>query len=440
LSALTRRFFPRRARFVVRQGIASLFRPHNQTAAVTVSLGFGVFLIATLWTVQRNLLDWIRVEASDSAPNLVAFDIQSDQRADIASLFEANGVPSPEFTPIVTARIAAINGRESRDILEDSLARREIEGWTLRREYRNTYRSNLTDTEELVAGEWFDGTPAPPASGQTEEEPRGRGRRRRSSRAENAPAPVRTPPPADASSLPRVSMEREVAAGLGVGVGDVITWDVQGVRVETRIASLRTVDWARFETNFFVVFEPGILEDAPQNFVALVRVPDATARARVQRDVVRAHTNVSIIDIALVQETLTRIVDKAALAIRFMALFSVIGGGIVLLGAIAASRFQRMRESVLLRALGATRRQVVQVLFTEYAALGAMAGLVGVTLGGIASWALITQVFEIDFTAPLATLVGLWAIVAALAVAIGLVNSREVLNRTPLAVLRDATE
>jgi putative ABC transport system permease protein len=215
---------------------------------------------------------------------------------------------------------------------------------------------------------------------------------------------------------------------------------VQGVRVETRIASVRTVDWARFETNFFVVFEPGILENAPQNFVALVRVPDAAARARVQRDVVRAHANVSIIDIALVQETLTRIVDKAALAIRFMALFSVIGGGIVLLGAIAASRFQRMRESVLLRALGATRRQVVQVLFTEYAALGAMAGLVGVTLGGIASRALITQVFEIDFTAPLATLVGLWAIVAALAVAIGLVNSREVLNRTPLAVLLDATE
>ncbi|MGH7552153.1 MAG: ABC transporter permease, partial [Longimicrobiales bacterium] len=226
LTRATRRFFPRRARFVVRQGVASLFRPHNQTAAMTVALGFGVFLVATLWIVQSNLLRRFDIDATARRPDLVAFDIQSDQRDDFSAAFTALGLSAPELVPIVSARIAAVRGRPVADLLGDSVSR--IEPWALRREYRNTYRASMTSTETLVRGEWWDGA--------------------RRVRSDSLP--------------PRISIEEDLAQSLGVSIGDRITWDVQGILIDTRITSIRAVDWAQFETNFFVVFEPGVLDAA----------------------------------------------------------------------------------------------------------------------------------------------------------------------------------
>src|SRR5690606_3793002 len=138
------------------------------------------------------------------------------------------------------------------------------------------------------------------------------------------------------------------------------------------------------ETNFFFVFETGALEMAPQSSVSLVAVENDTARATLQREAVQRFPNLSVIDLATVQRILGRIVDRVTYAIRFMAAFSVGAGVLVLFGAISASRFQRVRESALLRALGATRAQVRRTMLVEYAALGALAGFTGVALAGIA--------------------------------------------------------
>jgi putative ABC transport system permease protein len=398
----TRRFFPRRASYVVRQGVANLFRPNNQTVAVVLAIGFGVFLIATLYVVQRNLVDQLRPETHPNRPNLVMFDIQLDQRDGVVAQLARHGVTASEITPLVPARIQAVNGRTIEALRRDS-GPRAVNRWAYQRDYRNTYRDTLAGSEQLVAGEWW------------------------------------TRPRA-AGDLPRISMEEELAGELHVGVGDRITWNVQGLPVETRIASLRRVTWARFETNFFVVFEPGVLDRAPQTWVILARARDPIASAELQRDVVRAYPNVSAIDLGMVQEAVDGVLSKVTLAIRFMALFSIGSGLVILVGALTASRLQRVREAVLLKTLGASARQIRWILLTEYAAWGSLAALTGVLLAGVAGWALVTQMFDMHFDLPALTLVAVALLVCALTALVGFANSREVLRGTPLGVWRELSE
>jgi putative ABC transport system permease protein len=399
-----RRWFPRRASYVVRQGIANLFRPRNQTTAVILAIGFGVFLIATLYVVQRNLLDQLALDSRSDRPNLVFFDVQTDQRDGVADVIAEHGVSALGITPIVPARIALLNGRPTDSLTVDSLHPGPSR-WALRREYRHTYRDTLVSSERLTAGAWW---------------------KRSTARREG--------------TIPRISVEEDLAGELGVRVGDRITWNVQGVLVETQIASLRQVSWARFEPNFFVVFEPGVLERAPQTFVLMAREADATRRAELQRDVVLAYANVVSLDLTLVQQAVDSIISKVTLAIRFMALFSIASGLVILVGALVASRLQRIREAVLLKTIGARARQVRRIFLTEYCAWGALAALTGVLLATIAGWALVTQLFGLRFRLPTFALVGVWATVVGLVAAVGLANSRAALAKTPLAVLRELSE
>lgn len=392
----TRRFVPRRAAYVVRQGVSNLHRPNNQTVAVTLALGFGVFLLSTLYLVQVNLLDAFRLEAGEERPNVLLFDIQPDQTDGLSALASERGTALRDLTPIVPARIAAINGRTASELMADTTDASPSR-WTLRREYRNTYRAEVAETERVVAGEWWGGE----------------------------------------SALPRISLEADLADDLRVGIGDRITWDVQGVPIETTVANLREVDWMRFAPNFFVVFEPGVLEAAPHSLIALARVPDARARAELQRDIVEGFPNISALDLAVVQEAVDNVLGQVTLAIRFLALFSIAGGLVVLVGAVSTSRVQRAREAALLRTLGATGQQIRRILLTEYAALGALAGLVGTALAAVGGWALMTWLFELEFQAPVATLLIAWAATVALTTGVGVLNGRGVLRKAPLGALRE---
>jgi putative ABC transport system permease protein len=395
LMAVSRRLMPRRASYVIRQGVANLFRPENQTVPVVLAIGFGVFLVATLYVVQRNLVEQFALDSAPNRPNLVLFDIQVDQKDGVSEVLRRYGAAGTGATPIVPARIARVNGK-----LPDSLTDR----WATRREYRNTYRDTLVESEALVSGVWWQG-------------------------------------PRPAGTLPRISIEEEVARdALGVGLGDRITWNVQGVEIETQIASIRRVAWARFAPNFFVVFEPGVLERAPQTLVTLTRIDDPTRRAELQRDVVLAFPNVSALDLTLVQSALDGLLSSVSLAVRFMALFSIGAGLVILVGALAASRFQRLREAVLLKTMGATGGQVRRIMLTEYVAWGSLAAFIGVLLAGAAGWALVTFLFESPYRVPARELAGVWIAVCALTAIVGLANSREALRGTPLGVLRSLSE
>lgn len=404
LMRLTRRFFPRRARFAVRQGMANLFRPHNQTVAVTLAIGSGVFLIALLYVVQRNLLDQFTMETRPDRPNVLLFDVQPDQVDGVADLLEERGAPVLQRTPIVPARLTHLKGRSVEEVLADTSGPRP-ERWALQREYRHTYRDTLTGNEQLIEGEWF------------------------SERASE-----------DTSSVARVSLEQQIAEDLKLEIGDRITFEVQGVPLETEITSIRSVDWARFEPWFFVVFESGVLEEAPQTTIVLSRMDDPTRRAEIQRDLVLEYPNVSVIDLAMIIEAVDSIIERVAVAIRFMALFSIGCGLVILIGAIATSRYQRTRESVLLKTLGARSKTIRRILATEYFALGSFAGLAGVALATIGAWIAVTFLFEMTFHLPAIPLLAFWVGTAALTTIIGLANSRDVVRRTPLAGMRELGE
>jgi putative ABC transport system permease protein len=398
-----RRLLPTRAPYVVRQGVANLFRPHNQTTPVTLAVGFGVFLLGTVFLVQRNLLDRLAFESGSDRPNLVVFDIQSDQVEGVRALLADASVAPPQVTPIVPARIAAINGRPAEELLQDT-TESSPGRWALRREYRNTYRDTLVPSEEIVAGRWWDG------------ESTGAGR------------------------LARISIEQELAEDLAVGLGDRITWDIQGVRIETEIASLRRVDWARFELNFFVVFEPLALAAAPRTFVTLANVPDDMGMAMVQRDLVTRYSNVSALDISTVQETLQRLLESVTLVIRVMALFSIGCGLVVLLGAVATSRLQRLHESILLKTIGARIPQVRSILAVEYVTLGLLASLAGTVLAVAGGWGAVTFLFRLDFRLPVLSVLALVVTGVAATTAVGLTGNRGLVRRPPLAVLREVAE
>jgi putative ABC transport system permease protein len=386
--------------YVVRQGIANLYRPRNQTGAVVTALGFGVALLASLYLVEANLLGQVEFTTLATAghPNLVFLDIQPDQDSGVATLVRASGAPVLQQVPIVPMRVAAIDGRTPAELLAERGARR-IAPWALRHEYRSTFRDSTTQSERVVRGAWWHG------------------------RGSGPPYPV--------------ALSTDAARDLGVGVGDRIDWTVEGATVPSTVVALREVQWARFEPNFFAVFSSAALDHAPHSSVLLTRVASAGARARLQRAVSERYANVTSLDVTFVQATIERVLGRVSLAIRFMAIFSLATGALVLLGAVAAGRLERIREGALLKTLGATRRQLSRILLAEYVALGLLAATVGLGLAAGGAWAMTHLVFGLDFRLPGAPLLAVLAVTTALVAAVGLAASREVFRRTAVEVLRD---
>jgi putative ABC transport system permease protein len=384
----------------VRQGVANLYRPGNQTRSVVLSLGFGAFLITTLFLVQSNLLATFRQAEIDSKGNLVFFDIQDDQMPGIDSVVTAQQREYAARVPIITMRVAAINGRSVNELLADSSVREQP--WSLRREYRSTFRSEISGTEKIITGKWLGDQPTP------------------------------------AGGIPQVSLEREVAEAMLVSLGDTITWNVQGIEVPTVMTSTREVNWQRFELNFFAVFEPSALQSAPKTWAALVMAPDDSAVATLQRDIVRRYPNVASLDLSLVRRTVAEISARATTAIRFLAIFSLAMAVPVLFSAVSATRRDRVREGVLLKTLGATRRQISRILFSEYALLGVLGSLAGMVLSFGGAWLLLRFVFERPFVPVYLEAGAIASLMMLLTVSIGLLAGRDVFRETPMAALRDS--
>jgi putative ABC transport system permease protein len=425
--------------YVVRQGVANLYRPANQTRSVVLSLGFGAFLITTLYLVQSNLLTRFEFNAAASKANLVFFDIQDDQQSGVDSLVRMRG-KILETAPIVTMRISKINARTVEQIIGESRAQRTADSlakakggaaaesverrqsaereaskrgaqggppsgrpsWALRREFRSTFRDTLTSSEKIVEGKWFSASALEGKSDTTE-----------------------------------MSLEKDVAEELRVKLGDVITWNVQGVDIPARVTSLREVTWARFEPNFFAVFASPAFKTAPKQHVLLASVPGAMTVAALQRDVVTRYPNVSSVDLTLIKQTIARIVEKVSTAIRFMAVFSLAMGIPVLFSAVAATRRDRIREGVLLKTLGATRGQILRILLAEYALLGVLGSVTGMVLAIGGGWALTHYVFEANYTPAMAPALAIAGAMLGLTISIGLLAGRDVFKETPMSALRD---
>ncbi|MFQ5917060.1 MAG: ABC transporter permease [Candidatus Binatia bacterium] len=397
LMNLARNYFSNSWSYVWRQGLANLYRPNNQTVVVMLAIGLGTFFMITVQLSRDMLLEQVSVASGENNPNLVLFDIQEDQREDLRGLLETFDLRVLQETPIVTMRLAAIKGRSVHELREDPNS--VISRWALRREYRSTYRSHLTDTETIFAGTW-------------------QGKMNRQ------------------SDRIGVSLEKEIAKDLDVTLGDELVFDIHGVPFTTRVGSIREVNWQRMQPNFFVVFPTGVLEDAPQFYVLVTRAPSNEISAKLQRTVVQRFPNVSTIDLTLILNTVNSVLSRVAFAISFITLFIMLTGLLVLAGAVMSSRYQHLGESALLRTLGASRAQIIKILLIEYLFLGSFAALTGVLLAVAACWALAYFLFEAVFfpAAPL-LLVGLLVVIG-ITILIGMLNSRGICDRPPLEVLR----
>jgi len=388
---------PKRIAFIWKQGFSNLFRPNNQTSVLVIVIGLGAFLISTMNLIQNSLLGQVEFVGSGERSNTVLFDIQPYQKKGVIDLVNKYNIPIQQVVPVVTMRLQSIKGRTIEDIQNDTTE--NLSDWALTHEYRVTYRDTLISSEELLKGKLI------PHQGQ------------------------------ERDSI-FISISERLGERLKLDLKDEVVFNVQGLPVTTYVGSIRKVDWQRVQTNFMVVFPTGVLEQAPQFFVVVSRIEDKQVAAKFQQELVLSFPNVSLIDLNLILNTVDEIFDKIAFVIRFMALFSIITGMLVLSGAVINSKYARLKENVLLRTMGALRKQINGMTLIEYGYLGIFSGLAGSILALLASWALAKFFFDTLFFPDFISLLVIWTSISILTVFIGWYNSRSILNTSPLEVLR----
>ena len=384
--------------FPLRHAVISLRRPGNQTRVILLAVGLGSFFVLGVRALQANLLSQFSVQLNRTGADMFLLDIQQDQVDGVRAFSENRGV-DPRLIPVLRARVTGVRGAETN---LDSYA--DVRGRSLGREYVITYRDHLEPNETILEGQFWSEQP---------------------------------PLPDDAQEL-EVSIEESIQERAGIRVGDVMRFDVLGRIVHARVTSIREVEWGDARNGgFMFVFRPGPLGRAPHTYIGTLQAPEEpVARALYQRDLVAKYPNVSAIDVREILTALQAVVDNVTLAISIVGGVALASGALILIGAVAMTKFQRVYEAAILRTLGASTRLLATMLALEYSALGLIAGLIGAVGALGLSWAVCEFVFEIDWQpAPILLTIGALATTLLVAI-IGVVASVDVLRRKPLATLR----
>jgi putative ABC transport system permease protein len=376
-----------------RYGLANVSRRGRDSAVQVVAFGLGLTVLLLLTFVRTDLLAGWQRTLDEDAPNHFMINIQPDERESIAAIFAEGGIEAPDFVPLVRARMTTINGEDvkEREYPEDDGR------WMANREQNLSWAETLSDSNELIEGEWW---------------------------------------PEGYDGSPLVSLEEEAAMELGVGLGDRFTYLVGGQDIEATVASIRRVNWDSFQPNFFMVFSPGSLEGYSATFIASTRIGDAESDTLVK--LVRAHPTVSVIDLDAILQQIKGIIEKVSLAVQAVFVFTLAAGIAVLFAAVQSTIDERRFESAMLRALGVRRRTVLSGVLTEFAALGFAAGLLAAAGASILAAVIAIQLFELEysFSGPLW---GAGVFGGALLVCVcGYIAARGAINAPPVDVLRTA--
>ncbi|WP_397446525.1 ABC transporter permease [Polaribacter sp. R77954] len=393
---LIKKYYPTSWSYTKRQSLLNLFRPNNQTMVLVLSIGLGTFLISTLYFTKDILLAKTSLENKKTDANIILMDVQSTQETELLANFKSKGLEVIDNIPIITMRMHSIRGKSVNEIRKDTTVK--MRKWMLNREFRVTYRENLTETEEIIEGEWI-------------------------GKVKNTqPIPI--------------SISESIARDANLKLDDELAFNIQGVVMQTKVASIRKVDWGSMQVNFLVLFPIGVLENAPQFNVMTTYVPNEERSAELQRDLVKNFPNVTILDLRQVFTIIEDILDKVSWIINFMAFFSILTGFIVLIGSVRNSKYQRIKESVLLRTLGAKSKQILQITALEYVYLGVLGSLTGILLSLVGSQLLATFLFKEPFLPSAIPFLVFLPGITLLVVLIGISNLKSVLQSPPLEVLR----
>ncbi len=381
------------ARPWLRQGLAALARPGAATFGAIVALGLGVLVVLAMSLVERRLAGEFARQLPTDAPSAFLIDIQPDQWPGVRGLLERAGATRIESVPVVPSRLTAIDG-VSVDDLTAHRPKDRNRRWILTREQRLTYMRTLPPDNVVVAGAlWSD------------------------------------------SARPEVSVEESFAEDLKLHLGTVLRFDVEGVPIDLVVTSIRKVNWRSFGINFSLVVEPGVLDQAPQQRFAAVRLPPG-GEQRMQDLLAASYPNVTVLRIRELLEKVGKVLNRISLGVRFLGGFTVLAGIAILAGAISAGSARRGKEVALLKTLGMTRRGVVSHFAVEYALIGLVAGAIGACGAAALAWGVVTRGFNLTGQLePWPLAVGV-AASAALTVAAGLAASGRALQRRPIEVLR----
>jgi putative ABC transport system permease protein len=388
--------------FPLRHAVISLRRPGNQTRVILLAVGLGSFFVLGVRALQDNLIAEFDANFDRRGADMFLIDIQQDQVERVRALLEERtdrAAPAPRLVPVLRARVVGVKGTET--TLENYS---DVRGrGSLAREYVITYRNNLERNERLVAGEFWEGQPALPSDG-----------------------------------IQEVSIEESIHERYRINPGDTMRFDVLGRTVLARVTSVRKVDWEDSRSGgFMFVFRPGAFARAPHTFIGFLTGPsDPTARARLQHDLVSRYPNVTAIDGRDILARIQRVIDSVVLGVSVVGGIALFSGILILVGAVAMTKFQRIYDAAIFRTLGATTRMLTAMLALEYVALGLLAGLIGAAGALGLSWAVTTYLLEIDWRpAPIVLSIGV-VMTTALVGIVGVVASVDVLRRKPLATLR----
>ena len=380
--------------FALSQAVNSLYRPGNQTRIILLAVGLGAFVVLAVQSLQTNLIREFDFTRNQKLPSLFFVDIQKSQIDSVVKLIEAGIGEKAETIPTVRARISHVNG-EPFDFAQRETRQQQGQ---IGREFAVTYRSQMDQNESLISGSWW---------------PRGE------------------------ADIPEVSVEEEMSRRLKVTPGDSMTFDISGRKITARVANVRKLDLRNTRTAFVFVFRPGVLEKAPQTFAATVlRRAAPTDRQRLQRDVLDAHPNVQIFDVADIVAAVQKLVSNFVLAISFVGSFVILSGILILIGSIALTKSQRIYENAILKTLGAKRGTLIAILLAEYGLLGILSGLIGAGFATLLAFAVSRYVMEIDWEFDPMLAAGGVILTTGIVMVVGAAASFDVLFRKPLGTLR----
>ncbi|MDX3907196.1 MAG: FtsX-like permease family protein [Pigmentiphaga sp.] len=374
----------------LRFALAGVVRRQGATVAQICALAVGLMALLLLSVTRSDLVDGWRQAAPPDAPNRFLINIQPDQREAVSRRLAQAGLGQVDLYPMIRGRLIEINGRAVGPAdYQDGRARRLVD-----REFNLSYMERMPGHNRPVAGRWLD-----PA------------------RAE-------------------VSMEEGIAQTLGVHVGDTLKFDVAGNPVEARVSGLRAVDWDSMQVNFFAILSPAALRDMPQSWITALHLPPD--KGELSSSLIREFPNLTIFDTSAILRQVQGVLDQVVAAVQFLFLFTLAAGCLVLYAALASTRDERVREAGLLRALGATRRQLSIAQWLELAVIGAAAGLFAAAGASVVAWLLARFVFNFAL-APNPWVWGAGLLVGVACAWIGgWMGLRGVLRHPPLATLRDA--
>ena len=383
--------------FALRHAALHLDRPGNQTRLVLLAVGLGCFFIVGVRAVQSNLLGQFSFDLAPDTPDMFLIDIQQDQAPGLRAFLgpHVTGGGEPRLMPVLRARVTGVRGREvNLDGVEDVRGR-----GSLAREYTITYRAALAANERVIDGRFW---------------------------------------PASRSDQAEVSIEESIRERFHIQIGDMMRFDVLGRPIEARVTSVRSVNWRDVRSGgFMFVFRPGAFDNAPHGFIATLRGPeDVGARARMQRDLVVAFPNVSVIDLREVLEAARSVLRTITLGVTVVGALVLATGVLILTGAVAMTKFRRVYEAAILKTLGASTRVVGSLLLLEYGLLGLLAGLVGSFGGVVLSYAISRWAIEVAWRMPWVEVFSGVTATTLLVAIVGVAASADVLRRKPLATLR----